>query len=54
MPQTGKSRARVPMKSLNFFNLLNPFSVTIALGLTQPLTEMSSRSVSEEQSAAGA
>jgi hypothetical protein len=26
-----------------FFNLLNPFSRTITLGLTQPLSEMSTR-----------
>jgi hypothetical protein len=27
------------MRSLDFFNLLNPFSRTMALGSTQPLTE---------------
>jgi hypothetical protein len=34
---------RVPMRSLNFFNLLNPSSGTLALGLTEHLTEMSTR-----------
>jgi hypothetical protein len=42
MIQAGTSRDRVPMMSLNFFlNLSNPSSRTIALKLTQPLTEMS-------------
>jgi hypothetical protein len=36
-------RVGVPIKSLNFFNLPNPSSCTMALGLTQPLTEMSTR-----------
>jgi hypothetical protein len=31
------------MRSLAFFNLPNPASRTTALGLTQPLTEMSTR-----------
>jgi hypothetical protein len=33
------------MRSLDFFNLPNPFSRTIALGWTQPLTEMSTRNL---------
>jgi hypothetical protein len=39
MLQAGKSQVRFPM-SLNFFNLLNPSSRTMALGSTQSLTEM--------------
>jgi hypothetical protein len=33
------------MRSLDFFNLLNPSSRTMALGSTQPLTEMSTRNL---------
>jgi hypothetical protein len=36
-------RVGVPIRSLNFFNLPNLSSCTMALGLTQPLTEMSTR-----------
>jgi hypothetical protein len=39
MLQAGRSRVRVPMKWI-FFNWLNPSSRTMALGSTQPLTEM--------------
>jgi hypothetical protein len=35
----------IPKRSLDFFNLLNPSSRTMALGLTQPLTEMSTRNI---------
>jgi hypothetical protein len=45
MLQAGRSRVRVPMTSLDFFNLPNPSSRTVALGWTQPLTEMSARNV---------
>jgi hypothetical protein len=38
MLQAGRSWDRVPMRG--FFNLPNPSSRTMALGLTQPLTEM--------------
>jgi hypothetical protein len=38
MLQAGRSRVRLPMRSLNFFNLPNPSSHTMALVLTQPLT----------------
>jgi hypothetical protein len=31
------------MRSLDFFNLPNPSSLTMALGSTQPLTEMSTK-----------
>jgi len=34
------------MVSLDFFHCHNPSSCTMALGLTQPLTEMSTRNVS--------
>jgi hypothetical protein len=40
--QAGRSRVRVPMRPLHFFNLPNPSSRTMALGSTQPLTESSS------------
>jgi hypothetical protein len=39
--QAGRSWVRVPMRSLDLFNLPNPSSRTVALGSTQPLTEMS-------------
>jgi hypothetical protein len=41
MLQGGRSRIRVTMKSLNFISLPNPSSRTMALGVRQPLTEMS-------------
>ena len=44
--QTGRSRVRFPMVSLDFFHWHNPSGRTMALGLTQPLTEMSTRNVS--------
>jgi hypothetical protein len=43
MLQAAKSRVRVPMKLIFFFNLPNPSTRTMALGPTQPLTEMSTR-----------
>jgi hypothetical protein len=46
MLQAGRPRVRVPMRSLGFFfNLPNPSSRTMALGSTQPLTEMSTRNL---------
>jgi hypothetical protein len=45
MPQTGKSRVRIPRRSLDFFNLPNPSSRTMTLGSTQPLIEMSTRNL---------
>jgi hypothetical protein len=42
MLQAGRSLVRVP-DEVNFFNLPNTSSPTMALGLTQPLTEMSTR-----------
>jgi hypothetical protein len=40
MLQAGGAWVRVPMRWI-FFNLANPSSRTMALGSTQPLTEMS-------------
>jgi hypothetical protein len=42
--QAGKSRVRVPI-GLIFFNLPNPSNHIIAMGSTQPLTEMSTRNL---------
>jgi hypothetical protein len=42
MLQAGRSRDRIP-DEVDFFNLPNPSSCTMALGSTQPLTEMSTR-----------
>jgi hypothetical protein len=39
--QTGRSRVRFPMVCLDLFNWHNPPSRILALGLTQPLSEMS-------------
>jgi hypothetical protein len=44
MLQAGRSLVRVP-DEVYFFNLSNPSSRTMALGLTQPLTEMSTRNL---------
>jgi hypothetical protein len=44
MLQSGKSRVQV-LDEADFFNLPNPSSCTMALGLTQPLTEMSTRNL---------
>jgi hypothetical protein len=43
MLQAGRSRVRVPIRWIFFFNLRKPSSRTMALGSTQPLTEMSTR-----------
>jgi hypothetical protein len=45
MLQARRSRDRFRMRLLDFFNLCNPFNRTMALGSTQPLTEMSTRNV---------
>jgi hypothetical protein len=42
MLQAGRSPVQVP-DAVDFFNLRNPSSSTMALGSTQPLTEMSTR-----------
>jgi hypothetical protein len=44
MLQAGRSPVRVP-DEVDFFNLPNPSSRTMALGLTQPLTELSTRNL---------
>jgi hypothetical protein len=44
MLQAGKSPVRVP-DEVDFFSLSNPFSRTMDLGSTQPLTEMSTRNL---------
>jgi hypothetical protein len=44
MLQAGRSPVRVP-NEMDFFNLHNPSSSTMALGSTQPLTEMSTRNL---------
>jgi hypothetical protein len=43
MLQVGRSRVRVPMRCI--FQSFNPSSRTMALGSTQPLTEMSTRNL---------
>jgi hypothetical protein len=45
MLQAGRSPVRIP-DDVHFFNLANPSSRTMALGSTQPLTEMSTRNLS--------
>jgi hypothetical protein len=42
MLQAGRSPFRIP-DEVDFFNIPNPSSRTMALGSTQPLTEMSIR-----------
>jgi hypothetical protein len=44
MLQAGRSPVRIPDEA-EFFNLPNPSSRTVALGSTQPLTEMSTRNL---------
>jgi hypothetical protein len=46
MLQTVRSPVRVP-DEVDFFNLPNPSSRTMALGSNQPLTEMSTRNFPE-------
>jgi hypothetical protein len=41
--QAERSWVRLPMRAFAFFNLPNPSSRSMALGSTQPLTEMSTR-----------
>jgi hypothetical protein len=43
--QAGRSRIRLPVRLLDFFNWPNPSSRTMALGLTQLLTEMSTKNL---------
>jgi hypothetical protein len=48
MLQVGRSRDRVPMRWI-FSNLPNPSCRTMALGSTQPLTEMSTRNLKKKK-----
>jgi hypothetical protein len=52
MLQTGRSRDRVPMRWI-LSNLPNPSSRTMALGSTQPLTEMTTRNIKKKKKAGG-
>jgi hypothetical protein len=56
MLQAGRLRVRFPNEVSRFFTLPNPSSRTMALGSTQPLTEMSTRNVpgGKERPARGA
>jgi hypothetical protein len=45
MLQTRMSRVQFPIRSLDFFNLPNPSSRSMALRLTRLLTEMSTRNL---------
>jgi hypothetical protein len=53
MLQAGSSPVRVPVEE-DFFNIPNSSSRTMALGSTQPLTEMCIRNLPEDKKAAGA
>jgi hypothetical protein len=44
MLQAGRSPVRIP-DEVNFLNLRNPSSRTMALGSTQPLTKMSTKNL---------
>jgi hypothetical protein len=48
MLQAGRSRNRVQMRWI-FSNLPNPSGRTMALGSTQPLTEMSTRNLKKNK-----
>ena len=50
----GRSRVRFPKVSFGIFHWHNPSGRTMALGSTQPLTEMSTRNISWGVEAAGA
>jgi hypothetical protein len=45
MLQTRRSRVRFPMRTLEFFNSSDRTNRIMALGSTQPLTEMSTRNL---------
>jgi hypothetical protein len=45
MLQTGRSRIRVMIRWIFFFNLPNPSRCTMVLGSTQPLTKISIRNL---------
>jgi hypothetical protein len=44
MLQSGRSPVRIP-DEVDFLNLRNPSSLTMALGSTQPVTEVSTRNL---------
>jgi hypothetical protein len=52
MLQAGRSQDRFPMRWI-FSNLPNPSGRTVALGSTQPLTEMSIRNVKKKTKPGG-
>jgi hypothetical protein len=52
MLQAGRSRDRVPMR-WTFSNLPNPSGRTMALGSTQPQTEMSTRNLKKKPGTKG-
>jgi hypothetical protein len=43
--QAGRLRVQFPIVSMEFFHWHNPSGRTMALGLTQPLTEMSTSNI---------
>jgi hypothetical protein len=45
MLQAGKVACFIPIEVIDFFNLPDPSSHIMALGLTQPLTDMSTRNL---------
>jgi hypothetical protein len=45
MIQAGRSRVRIPKRSLDFFNLPNPSGRTMLLGLTQPVKDKNTRNI---------
>jgi hypothetical protein len=45
MLQAGWSRFRFPMGTIVIFNVPNPSTRTVALGSTQPLTEMKTKNL---------
>jgi hypothetical protein len=47
MLQAGRSRARFPLRSLDFFNWPNPSSRSMTLRSPQPLTEMNTGNLPE-------
>jgi hypothetical protein len=47
MLQAGRSHVQFPDEVIGIFNSPNPFSCSMALGSTQPLTEMSTRNLPE-------
>jgi hypothetical protein len=53
MLQAGRSPVQVP-DEVDFFNVPNPSSRTVAVQSTQPLTEMSTRNLPGGKKAAGA